>query len=603
MLEVTTQWEKAKPTKTKNLVDAILAARGITREELEYDPKDPFLMPDMDKATDEILRAIDAGEKIGVYGDYDVDGMTGGALLTIALQRLGGEAQLYIPTREDGFGLSLTSVKKMVDDEVRLIITVDNGSTRKAEVDYAHELGARVVITDHHLTSMEEMADAEALINVCRPDSKYDFTKLCGSATAYMLAEALAQVRFQRSYDEGNPQMVDVSDLIAYASLGTLADVMPLIGPNRHIVQQGLHRLREVPGLKSLLHVKKMGDNYSARDVVFSIVPMLNAPGRLESPQPAVDLLLTQNIGDAEVLAQRLHEANEERKVIGKRMETLAKKQVNDPRLFPRSLNSIFLFTTHGWKHGMLGPLAGKLAETYGRPTFIAAGTKGSDWLKGSARSGVYDEQGKPVSVKTIMDNAEAIYQRRYRKDYPEHEHLCEALDPATGKVVEAYGGHDEAAGFTVHVDLAKVMGDCLDKAAAPLMENVPSGRIIRPDVVWTLPTPAELAEIATLEPTGKGFEAPLIMVEDVVIAEVEYETIPGQPFRNRIIRLQQGDVEAKAICYIPGQHFYPGQHLDVMAAPQGQGLLIQHYQERQLEAPIILVDPEDMEIASFMLD
>jgi single-stranded-DNA-specific exonuclease len=402
--------------------------------------------------------------------------------------------------------------------------------------------------------------------------------------------EALRTKVLQRSLEAGEPKEVEVEDLVSLASLGTMADVVDLTGPNRWIVQRGLERINMIPGLKALLELRGLR-NPSARDVTFLIIPMLNAPGRLDSPEPSVELLLCDDPLRAQILANDLQIANTTRQTIGASMLSLAKKQVDDPRKFPDTLSSIFFWTKDRFRHGLVGILAGQLAETYGRPSFVAAGESGSPMIKGSARSGVFDIHGEVVSVKEIMDRAEEVYQERHKGAFPEYESLF-----------VTYGGHPAAGGFTAPLELATVVRDCIDRATAPLMKDVPMGRVVRADVTWKLPTAEELESLKTLEPTGHGFEAPLIYIPNVEIGDIRYTPIPNQSFKARTIILRQGDRKMEAVCFKKGQRFEIGQRFDLLCAPHREGMQIQELREILIDLPEPTIAAEEYDLDGILM-
>ncbi len=590
MLRANVSWSVPEPSDAPTLVDAVLESRGLTLKDLDQDPPDPFLLPDMEVATDVILDAITKNQSIYVFGDYDVDGMTAGAGLVRGLRRFGANAELYIPNRSEGFGLSIDVIEKIAAKGANLVITVDNGSDRADVVKRAHELGMRVIITDHHLINLRKMPKAEAVVNPGRSDSKYPFGGLCGSGIAYFVLEALSSKVLQRSTEAGSPTKIDVSDLVPLPALGTMADVVDILGPNRWLVRKGLQGISRIPGLKALLDLRGLR-NPSARDVTFLIIPMLNAPGRLDSPEPSVELLLTDDPLRAQELANELQIANVTRQEIGARMLSLARKQVDDPRKFPDTLSSIFFWTQDNFKHGLVGILAGDLAETYGRPSFVGAAESGSPIIKGSARSGVFDMDGNVISVKEIMDRAAEIYEERYASMFPEYPTLF-----------STYGGHPAAAGFSIPVKLATVLRDCLDRAAQPLMENVPMGRLMRADVTWKLPTRDELESLSTLEPTGHGFEAPVLYVPNVEVSDVRYVPVPNQTFKARTIILRQGDRTMEAVCFKKGQRFEKGQRFDLLCAPHREGLQIQELKELMVDPPEKTPSVEDYDLDAILM-
>lgn len=621
MLRSEIQWSYPPPAKTKTLLDAVLAARGVKLSDLDQTPPDPFLLPDMKKACNLILQTVLEGGKICVFGDYDVDGMTAGAGLTTGLRRLGANAELFIPTRQDGFGLSETSIRKMVDLGANLIITVDNGSDRHAEVELAHELGVKVIITDHHLISPKHMAKAEAVVNPVRTDSKYPFKKLCGSGIAYFTLEALSQQVATNPPEGMAKRKVDMSDLIGLAALGTMADVVDIIGPNRYIVSEGLKRLEKLPGIKALLEVNNL-TSYTARDITFLVIPMLNAPGRLSTPKPSVDILLCTDPKEADMLARTLQMANTTRKSLGNEMKSIAQQHIDNPQRFPETYTSIFFWSQKGakykglsneeetdsalelsefsegtyrssshsgWLHGLVGILAGQIAETYNRPTFVGTEEPGVDLIKGSARCNTFMVDGTPVSIKEIMDKAEELYEADLKDGVLKERFGVAAPEEPT--LFVSYGGHPGAGGFSVKPELVRlgILREYIEKASRPLMEQTDKHRVKIADVNWTLPTRDELASLSALEPTGHGFELPLIYVPDVTISEIRRFNVPGQKFMSRTIILRQGDKTMNAVCFRKGEKFTVGDRLDLLISPHNEGVQIHELRPHN----ITIDDPE----------
>ena len=287
---------------------------------------DPFLLKDMDKAVERIKRAIAKKEKILVYGDYDVDGMTSVALVYSALKTLGAEVETYIPNRiEEGYGLNKGAIKRSHGNGISLIITVDCGIASFNEIDQASALDIDVVVTDHHEIMEGRIPRAYAVINPLQPGCTYPFKHLAGVGLAYKLVKAL--------YDGTEHFAEDFLDLV---SLGTVADVAPLLGENRTLTKYGLIELtaRKRVGLKALMDVAGLGTkDISSGHIGFVLGPRINAMGRVGSPQKALDLLLTDNEAEALELAGILNAENRSRQKIEARIleEALAKveREVN----------------------------------------------------------------------------------------------------------------------------------------------------------------------------------------------------------------------------------------------------------------------------------
>ena len=313
-------WSEAKyhqvlaaQQKENALLAGVLTARGITdpAEALtllagEEELSDPSLLTDMDKACERIWQAIDNGETIVVFGDYDVDGVTATALLYQHLKGMGATVKCMLPSREgDGYGLSKNAIQTIHDKGYQLIVTVDNGISAVAEADFAAELGIDLIITDHHLPP-ETLPKAIAVVDPRREDDTSPFKGLCGAGVAFKLCAAL----------DGCPpeEMLDYcGDL---AAVGTVADVMPLTGENRTLVKYGLHLLQQTdrPGLEALLEaVGLAGRPVTAENVSYAIAPRINAAGRMDSAVTALQLVLCEDPDRAGELANKLNEINTKR--------------------------------------------------------------------------------------------------------------------------------------------------------------------------------------------------------------------------------------------------------------------------------------------------
>ena len=277
----------------------LLSNRGVNTVDIAHDflkcslgsVHDPFRLKDMTKAVGRIKRAISQKERILVYGDYDVDGMTGVTVLYSALKILGADVANYIPNRlEEGYGLNSAAIKRAHEDGARLIITVDCGITSFKEVEHAAQLKIDVIITDHHEIVNSKVPPAYAVINPLQPDCKYPFKHLAGVGLAYKLVKALY---------EGTSHFAE--DFLDLVSLGTVADVAPLVGENRILAKHGLDELnrRERVGLKALMDVSKLDGNISSSHIGFILGPRINAMGRIGSPQKAIELLLSSDMDGA----------------------------------------------------------------------------------------------------------------------------------------------------------------------------------------------------------------------------------------------------------------------------------------------------------------
>lgn len=372
---------------------------------------DPYLLHDMEKAVLRIRQAIEDGEQILIYGDYDADGMTSASIVKEALDMMGAEPLVYLPNRfTDGYGPNQSVYKYFIEQEaVSLIITVDNGVAGNEAISYAQAQGIDVIVTDHH-SLPEELPDAFAIIHPEHPDADYPFKHLAGCGVAFKLATALL---------ESLP--TDCLDLVA---IGTIADMVSLTGENRVLVKNGLTMLKhtERVGLQELMSLSSIDlDQFTEDAVGFQIAPQLNALGRLDNPNPAIELLTGFDDQEAQAIALMIKEKNEERKALVQDIFDQAMAMV-DPQ------KPVQVLAQAGWHPGVLGIVAGRILEAIGQTVIVLAIDNG--FAKGSARS------------------LEAI-------------NIFEALS-GNRDLFKAFGGHAGAAGMTLPVDNLEALSDLL---------------------------------------------------------------------------------------------------------------------------------------------
>ena len=367
-----------------NLFDRILAARGLNASSKDkflspvYESSaDPFLLPDMERAVERIIAARKNQNKITIYGDYDIDGLTATTLMINALKSFGFEyVNSVIPSRfSDGYGLSIDAINKIAADGTNLIITVDCGSLSELEIARANELKIDVIVTDHH-TAADKQPPAVAVINPKRSDNIYPFVDLAGVGVAFKLVQAL-QLKFD-GLEKGQEKWL--LDLVA---LGTVCDVVSLTGENRTNVYWGLKVLSQTrrPGLKALMAVAGIDTkNVNARSLGFRLGPRMNAAGRLETAQYALDMLLAEDpmdaLGKAEYLDMLNINRRSDQNKIFKEACVQAEKYKKD---------SVLVLSGVGWNHGIVGIVASKILEKYKKPVFVLEEI--DDITKGSARS------------------------------------------------------------------------------------------------------------------------------------------------------------------------------------------------------------------------
>jgi len=365
------------------LLARLLTVRGLSDEEQAAAflfggtdlIHDPFLLDGMDRAVERIRRAIDSGEKIRIYGDYDADGVSSTSLMVHLLRQFECDFDYYIPHRiQEGYGLNEAAVEQAAESGVKLIVTVDTGISAVEQIACANRLGIDVVVTDHH-EPPETLPDAYALVNPKKPGCPYPFKQLAGVGVALKLAQALTG-----RWPE---------ELLEYAAIGTVADLMPLVGENRIIVRQGLERMRSTssPGLKALLAVSGIPvREVSATHIGFALGPRINASGRLISADSAVRLMTTDRREEAEALARELDELNKERQRIVEEMAREAISMVEE-RMAGGEPPKAIVLSCEDWNVGVIGIVASRVVERFYRPTVILGIDPETGMAKGSARS------------------------------------------------------------------------------------------------------------------------------------------------------------------------------------------------------------------------
>lgn len=366
------------------IFETLLKKRGLhepAAREAYLDPDysllaDPLLLPDIQKAVTRLSHALEKNQKVVIYGDYDIDGLSATTLLLDAFSQFGLDVTAFIPSRfDDGYGLSSGAIERLAENGAELIVTVDCGSLSFDEVAFANERGVDVIITDHHNIG-EKLPDAAAVINPKRTDHNYPFRDFAGVGVAFSLVRAMQQTL--PGLDKGQEKWL--LDLVA---LGTICDIVSLTGENRTLAYWGLKVMQKTkrPGLRALLAVAKIDpNNITAKSLGFGLGPRLNASGRLESAQLSLDLLLANKNSDALRLAEQLDAMNVARRAEQNKIFEAAKEQAekfkNDP---------VLVLHHSDWSHGIIGIVAAKILEAYRKPTFVLQ--EMGDETKGSARS------------------------------------------------------------------------------------------------------------------------------------------------------------------------------------------------------------------------
>ena len=439
----------------------------------------PFIMKDMDKAVDRIIEAIERREKVCVYGDYDVDGISATALLTRALKRYGLKVVPYIPRRVEGYGINLNALKKIVEHDVKLLISVDCGISNAKEIS-AMKGTLDVIVTDHHLPALQRITDAVAVIDPHQPECNYPDKNLCGAGVALKLCQALAK-KFHG---------VDVQTYtkdIELAALATVADLVPLKGESRKIVRLGLEKMpsSECIGLRALVKVAGFeGKKILAENVSFQIAPRLNAIGRLESALTGLKLLLTENVDRAAELAEHIDAVNRERKRIEREIFLQADEQFKNLREESGGDLWSAVITGKDWNAGVIGLTASKLMEKYNLPSVVIA--------------------------------HEGILSRGSCRSIPAF-HMKNALD-SMAELFDNYGGHSQAAGFSIPTKLVPEFKRRFDEYARAHLTDKDFIPVVKVDALFhpSLVDMRTAEEFERLEPCGVGNPAPILACQNV---------------------------------------------------------------------------------------
>lgn len=350
---------------------------------------DPCSMPGVEDAAERVIAALNAKRRITIYGDYDVDGMTATSILLQCITLANGHCDYFIPNRlDDGYGLNCDAVRDLhQEDPQRLLITVDCGITSTKEAALAKEIGLELIVTDHHQMG-DQLPDADCLVHPRLPDSNYEFPHLCGAGVALKLAWAVCQKLGDGQ--KASPQMREyLKTAVGLAAIGTIADVVPLLGENRILVRYGLGALTErAPlGLQALMKVAeiKSGQTLDTEDIGFALAPRLNAAGRLGQARLAVELLTTTNQDRATQLAAYLDELNKNRRTVERRIMKQAREMVEENEVW--NDHHTLVLAHQDWHPGVIGIVANRVAEHFEKPTVLIALDSNSRTGQGSARS------------------------------------------------------------------------------------------------------------------------------------------------------------------------------------------------------------------------
>ncbi|MBP0723828.1 single-stranded-DNA-specific exonuclease RecJ [Bacillus sp. RG28] len=465
------------------LLAKLLVNRGITKideaEKFLYEENmsfhDPFLLEGMDIAVERVRKAIDQKEKILIFGDYDADGVSSTTVLLLTLKKLEADVDFYIPNRfTEGYGPNKKAFQWASDQGYKLIITVDTGIAAVSEVNFANELGMDVIITDHH-EAQEVLPNTIATIHP-KLSPNYPFKELAGVGVVFKFATALLN-RIPEEFFE-------------IVSIGTVADLVPLVDENRLIVKKGVRQLRQTKfvGLQALLEISGItSDSITEETIGFALGPRINAVGRLGDAKPAVDLLLEQDKNQAKLQAQQIDGLNRERQELVNMMTEEAIEQVN--QLDDSCSNKVFVLAKEGWNAGVVGIVASRLVDRYYKPVIVLSIDHEKGIAKGSARS---------IEGFSLFDNLSK----------------CKEILPH-------FGGHTLAAGMTLAIDDVEELRQRLNQYADELLTEEDFTPLKEVDIKCTVEdvTISLINEINLLAPFGMHNPKPFIEIKDVNIA------------------------------------------------------------------------------------
>ena len=492
-----------------SLAAAALAAKGYSSPEsvmeaLNVDElSDPFLIKDMQKAADTINAAIDSGERICIYGDYDCDGIMSTVILYSYLTEIGADVTYYIPERSEGYGLNMKAVDKISDDGVTLIITVDNGISAIPEAEYIYALGMKLVVTDHHQQG-EQLPRAEAVVDPHRHDCFSPFKYMCGAGIALKLVAAL----------DGGDYTMALEQFGDLAAIATVADIVSLTGENRFLVAYGMELISnsDRPSLMALKEVCGLKDKpINSQSIGFGLAPRINASGRFGSPKTAAELFLCEDYDEALEAARELDRLNNMRKDAENAIISEIESMIDErPEL---SRGRVIFLCGKDWHNGVIGIVASRIVEKFGKPCFIASDSEGE--IRGSARA--FGEFSVFGALSACSD------------------------------VLEKFGGHPGAGGFTIKKGKTEEFGKLLEKYALESHKIMPVAEL-KAEIPLT---PAELTVqnvqgLDVLEPFGTDNEKPLFYIENAQILDI----IPLSEGAHTKLHIKLGFTQADALVF-----------------------------------------------------
>ena len=482
-------------------------------------PYDPMRISGMDTALKRLYAAANDGERVGVFGDFDVDGVTGTAIIAEGLSSLGIPVTPYLPHRVDeGHGLSNKAIDSLADQGVTLIVTVDCGITAFDEIDYAKTLGIDVIITDHHLPH-DGVPDAVASLNPKIPGGDYPFLELCGAGIGFKLVQGLFEF-YGQPWDPG---------LLELAALGTIADLVPLLDENRYLVREGLKELARTrrPGLRALYSSARIDpEDITAETVSFQLSPRLNSAGRMGDPMDSYRLLTTTSPEEAGALTHKLESLNLERRAVTEETYAIASRRVEDLGDLP----SMIVISDESFVRGVTGLIAGRLVDRYRRPAVVIA--------------------------------VEGEYSVASGRSIPEFD-IAAAIESCEDLLVR-FGGHSQAAGLTVPSSAIPELKSRLVAYSAKTLDTQGLVRKLEIDAVIALEELDEvmLRWINDLEPFGPGNPRPVFATLGAKVVEYAHMGREQQHLR---LRVEMNGAQFTALAFNQGEKWRPSiQYVDL---------------------------------------
>lgn len=491
-----------------SLTASVLVSKGYSTpeevvEKLQVSElSSPFLIKDMQKAADIINTAVDDGTRICVYGDYDCDGIMSTVILYSYLSNIGADVMYYIPERSEGYGLNKNAIDKISESGAEIILTVDNGITAIEEAEYIYSSGMKLIVTDHHQQG-ETLPRAEAVVDPHRHDCESPFKYMCGAGIALKLVSAL----------EDGDYTLAMEQFADFAAIATVADVVSLTGENRFLVSYGMNLIDNTdrPSLIALKEVCKITKSIDTQAIGFRIAPRINASGRSGSPKTAMELFLTEDYEEAVELAKELDGLNEERKssenVI---INDIYRMIAENPDIIR---DRVLFICGKDWSHGVIGIVASRIEERFGKPCFIASENDGE--IRGSARAfGEFSVFG--------------------------------ALTYAS-ETLEKFGGHVGAGGFTIKQGMKEKFHELLEKYALENHKSMPlftvkADAVLTPDML----TVDTINELNILEPYGCENEKPEFLLSNARVNEI----IPLSEGKHSKLIIETGSCKVEALAF-----------------------------------------------------